>query len=140
MQTREIAKMLAEAEKLLATKDKKDREKAGVLLLRAHRGVPKSKRLAKFLQEPGIKKLLQDTENLNICATRERRCRRSIRSCTSPSTRRTIRLIFRRKDVELIPAREKIRISSILPDLAAELSEIEGMGSPFERTGSVQTR
>jgi preprotein translocase subunit SecA len=40
LQAREAAKMIAEAEKLLATGNKADREQAGVHLLRARRGMP----------------------------------------------------------------------------------------------------
>ncbi len=62
LQTREINSMVAEAERLIATGDKKDREKAGVLLLRAQRGMPRHKRLAKVLQDAGSKRLLEETE------------------------------------------------------------------------------
>ncbi|MGK9368586.1 preprotein translocase subunit SecA [Melioribacter sp. Ez-97] len=57
-----VASIVKEAESLLATGDPKDREKAGVLLLRAYRGFPKNKALMKLLSEPEYKKLLQQTE------------------------------------------------------------------------------
>ncbi|MGK9475249.1 preprotein translocase subunit SecA [Melioribacter sp. OK-6-Me] len=57
-----VASIVKEAETLLASGDAKDREKAGVLLLRAYRGFPKNKALMKLLSEPENKKLLQQTE------------------------------------------------------------------------------
>ncbi len=57
-----VASLVTEVEKLLQSGDAKDREKAGVLLLRAFRGFPKNNRLYKLLSEPENKKLLQSTE------------------------------------------------------------------------------
>ncbi len=55
-----VANMLQEAEKLL-NENGNDKE-AGIHLLRASRGIPKSNKLAKVISEPSYKKLLQDTE------------------------------------------------------------------------------
>ena len=55
-----VSKSVAEAEKLL-TEEKQ--EEAGILLLRAFRGLPKHPRLMKVLSEPANKKLVQHTEN-----------------------------------------------------------------------------
>jgi preprotein translocase subunit SecA len=38
-------------------------KKGGELLLRSHHGLPKNKALIKFLSEPGMKALMQKTEN-----------------------------------------------------------------------------
>ncbi len=59
-QTRLVNKLVAEAEKLL---EEGQEEEAGVLLLRASRGLPKHKRLMKLLNEPGVKKLIRSIEN-----------------------------------------------------------------------------
>lgn len=56
-----VAKLVQEAEQILADGNGNERE-AGILLLRAHRGLPKSKKLAKVFAEPAYKKLMQDTE------------------------------------------------------------------------------
>jgi preprotein translocase subunit SecA len=55
-----VASMLQEAEKKLESSD--GINEAGILLFRAHRGLPKSNKLAKLLSEPSYKKLLLDTE------------------------------------------------------------------------------
>lgn len=51
---------LADAKKLLSSGDAKE---GGVKLLRAFRGLPRTKALIKFLSEDGIKTILQKTEN-----------------------------------------------------------------------------
>lgn len=51
---------LTEAKKLFSEGKEKE---AGIPLLRAHRGLPKNGALIKFLSEPGVKALLQKTEN-----------------------------------------------------------------------------
>jgi len=51
--------ILAEAKKQFGQNDKE----GGLALLRAYRGLPKNKALIKFLSEPGVRALLQKTEN-----------------------------------------------------------------------------
>ena len=62
LQSALIAKITKEAEDLLNTGGKDNEYQAGILLLRASRGLPKNKKLAKLLSEPVYKKLLQSTE------------------------------------------------------------------------------
>jgi len=57
-----VASIVKEAEQLMKEGDAKDKEHAGVLLLRAHRGFPKNKSLMKLFSEPEYKKLMQQTE------------------------------------------------------------------------------
>ena len=58
-----VTNTLNEAKKLIASGDEKE---GGKLLLRAYKGLPKYKPLIKYLSEPGIKQLLQKTENYYI--------------------------------------------------------------------------
>lgn len=55
-----VQSCLTEAKKLVAEGKEKE---AGIPLLRAYRGLPKNGALIKFLSEPGVKALLQKTEN-----------------------------------------------------------------------------
>ncbi|MFI3288176.1 MAG: preprotein translocase subunit SecA [Rikenellaceae bacterium] len=55
--------LLSEARKLIASADSKDKEKGAILLYRAHKGLPKSKPLIKFLSEDGMRSLMLKTEN-----------------------------------------------------------------------------
>ncbi len=52
--------LLSEARKLIASGDT---EKGGIVLYRAHKGLPKSKPLIKFLSEEGMRSLMLKTEN-----------------------------------------------------------------------------
>ena len=56
-----VASMLQQAEELLE-KEGPTSSEAGVLIFRAYRGLPKSKRLAKILSEPQYRKLMDATE------------------------------------------------------------------------------
>jgi len=63
-----VTKLLAEAKENLkgladSTATKEQIEKGGLALLRCHRGLPKNNALIKFLSEPGVRALLQKTEN-----------------------------------------------------------------------------
>ena len=59
MQRQMVNDLLARARKLIA---EGNTEEGGILLLRAHKGLPKYKPLIKFLSEQGVKVLLQKTE------------------------------------------------------------------------------
>lgn len=56
-----VTSLLNDARKLIAANKT---EEGGVLLYRAHKGLPKYKPLIKFLSEQGMKTLLQKTENI----------------------------------------------------------------------------
>ncbi len=62
LQTALVAKLVQEAENLLQKDDKESIREAGIQLLRAYRGLPKSKKISKVLSEANNKKLMQDTE------------------------------------------------------------------------------
>jgi len=60
-----VTKFLADAKQFLSKENPTDDEekKGGEYLLRAYHGLPKNKALIKFLSEPGMKTLMQKTEN-----------------------------------------------------------------------------
>ncbi|MCQ2144396.1 MAG: preprotein translocase subunit SecA, partial [Bacteroidales bacterium] len=55
-----VTEVLNESKKLIASGDEAE---GGKLLLRAYKGLPKYKPLIKYLSEPGIKQILQKSEN-----------------------------------------------------------------------------
>ncbi len=62
-----VTKVLAEAKQILHNDPTPDQEKKGAeLLFRAFRGLPKNKALIKFLSEPGMRALMQKTENFYL--------------------------------------------------------------------------
>lgn len=59
-----VTSILAESKKILSSNpDDKQEKIGGELLFRAFRGLPKNKALIKFLNEPGMRALMQKTEN-----------------------------------------------------------------------------
>ena len=61
MQKNLVTQLLADARRLIG---EGKNEEGGVLLYRAHKGLPKYKPLIKFLSEQGVKALMQKTENV----------------------------------------------------------------------------
>ena len=55
-----VQQCLADAKRLIGENNEKE---AGIPLLRAYRGLPKNGAIIKYLSEPGVKTLLQKTEN-----------------------------------------------------------------------------
>ena len=61
-QNKMVNQLVSEAENYLKNESKENKEKAGFMILKAHRALPKHKRLAKIMQEPENMKLLKETE------------------------------------------------------------------------------
>ena len=62
-----VTKLLAEAKSLAGDESNNESvKKVGDQLLRCHHGLPKNKALIKFLSEPGMKALMQKTENFYL--------------------------------------------------------------------------
>ena len=55
-------KLLADARRLLASDDPKDKEQGNIFLFRTYKGLPKNKPLIRFLSEPGVKAAMLKTE------------------------------------------------------------------------------
>ncbi|HPR33793.1 MAG TPA: preprotein translocase subunit SecA, partial [Prolixibacteraceae bacterium] len=64
-QRRLVTQLLADAKRLLTKPDatKEETEQGGLLLYRAHKGLPKNSAIIKFLSEEGMKVQMQKTEN-----------------------------------------------------------------------------
>jgi len=64
-QRKMVTQILSDAKRLINKEDatKKETDEGGLLLLRAHKGLPKNSALIKFLSEEGNRSLLQKTEN-----------------------------------------------------------------------------
>ncbi|MBP5260481.1 MAG: preprotein translocase subunit SecA [Paludibacteraceae bacterium] len=62
MQKSLATKLLADARRLMASDDPKDKEQGNIFLFRTYKGLPKNKPLIKFLSEPGVKASMLKTE------------------------------------------------------------------------------
>jgi len=120
-----VASIVKEAEQLLNSEDGKDREKAGVLLLRAHRGFPKNNALLKLFSEAENKKLLQQTE-LEFLRENAKRMPEIDEELYFAIEERNNQMDLTEK------GREELALGSaepkeffVLPDLGTEISKIE---------------
>jgi len=118
--------IFAEAKKLLLKEDAtSDEKKEGALLiLRAHKGLPKNKSIIKFLSEEGIRATMQKTENFYMQENSK-----NMHIVTDPlffiieEKQNSVELTD--KGIDLISAGFEDSEFFILPDMGAEIVELE---------------
>ena len=120
-----VASIVKEAEQFLQSTDSKDRDKAGINLLRAHRGFPKNKALLKLLSEAENKKLLQQTE-LEFLRENAKRMPEIDEELYFAIDERNNQIDLTEKGrEELAMGSSEAKEFFILPDLGTEISKIE---------------
>ena len=124
-QSKLINTIVAEAEKLLQSGTKEDRERAGVNILRAYRGMPKHKRLAKLLQEADNLKLRQETE-LYFLRDQGRRMHEIDDELYYAVDEKNHSIDISEKGRQLLCTAQEDPDLFLMPDIASELSAIEG--------------
>ena len=118
--------IFTEARRLLTKPDATDDEKreGGLLLLRAHKGLPKNKTLIKFLSEEGMKALLHKTENFYMQDNNK-----NMHIVTDPLffiiEEKLNSVELTDKGIDLISAGFDDPSFFILPDMGAEMAELE---------------
>ena len=123
-----VTKLLAEAKSLLTDGASSDNEKkGGEQLFRSYRGLPKNKALIKFLSEPGMRALMQKTENFYM---QEQSKNMHIIDdelfFVIDEKNNTVELT--EKGIDLITASYEDPKFYILPDIGAEIAELEKSG------------
>jgi preprotein translocase subunit SecA len=129
LQSNFVSKIAQEAEDLLNTGDKNSETQAGVLLLRAYRGLPKNKKITKLLSEPSYKKLMQQTE-MDYLREQARRMHEIDDELyfAIDEKNNTIDLTDKGRE-ELARGNNAGKDFFILPDLGTEISHIENDSS-----------
>lgn len=124
-----VTNLLAEAKKLLSSDHpKSDEEKeGGKLLLRAHRGLPKNKALIKFLSEPGMKALMQKTENFYM-AEQSKNMHIIDDELFFVIDEKNNSIDLTDKGIDLITSGTEDSRFFILPDIGNEIAELERSG------------
>ena len=128
VQRAEVTQLLNEAKKLIAAGKE---EEGGKILLRAYKGLPRYNPLIKYLSEPGIKQLLLKTENFYMQDNNKQ-----MHIVTDD-------LYFvideKQKSVELTDKGHEVLAKNmddpkffILPDVGAEISELEKLDIPAD--------
>ena len=119
-----VTKILAEAKTLLNTPSVGDNEKrGGELLLRASRGLPKNKAIIKFLSEPGMRALMQKTENFYM-AEQSKNMHLIDEELFFVIDEKNNTIELSEKGIDLITKSYQETDFYILPDVGAEIAEL----------------
>ena len=121
LQSKMSSSDVAEAKRLF---NEGNHEEAGKLLLRAHKAMPKYKALIKFLSEPGVKVLLQKTENFYM-QDNEKRMHEITDDNFVVHDEKMNSLILTDKGHEVASKRFGEDGFFVLPDIGARIAEIE---------------
>ena len=121
LQSKMSSSDVAEAKRLY---NEGNHEEAGKLLLRAHKAMPKYKALIKFLSEPGVKVLLQKTENFYM-QDNEKRMHEITDDNFVVHDEKMNSLILTDKGHEVASKRFNEEGFFVLPDIGARIAEIE---------------
>ncbi len=127
-QRKMTANFLTEAKKKIAAGDTKE---GGLSLFRAFRGLPKHKPLIKYLGEPGMRTLLQKTED-EYLAENQKRMPEADAPLFFTIDEKTNSIELTDKGIELITGDGEDPHFFILPDIGVELDAIEKSGAADE--------
>ena len=123
-----VTSILAESKRLLqGDPDSEKKKEGGKLLLRAYRGLPKSKPIIKFLSEPGMKQLLQTTENFYMAEQN-----RNMHIVDEPLyfviDEKNNQIELTDKGIDLLNQSYNDPNFFLLPDVGSEIADIEKQG------------
>lgn len=131
-QRRLVTQMLSDAKTKLASEDKEVQKDGALQLFRAFKGLPKNGALIKFLSQEGMKNILLKTEAYYLQDNA-----REMPKATDPlyfvidEKNRSVELTD--KGIDELTGKSSDPKFFVLPDIAAELSEIEHIQDPAER-------
>ncbi len=115
---------LADARRLIASNDKKEQEEGYLALFRSHKALPKNKPLIKYLSEQGIKAGMLKTEEVYMEQNNKR-----MHEATDPLffviDEKLNSVDLTDKGTDLITGNAEDPTLFILPDITAQLSELE---------------
>jgi len=118
-----VAKIVMDAENMLNS-EPPDELNAGILMLRAHRGFPKNKKLMKLFSEPSNKKLMQETE-IEYLREREKRMHEIDDELYFRIEEKNNSIELTEKGREFITSINEDKDFFVLPDLGTEISKME---------------
>lgn len=128
-----VAKVVTEAEDLFKSTDAKKKQEAGVLLVRAHHGHSKNKRLTKILSDGDALKLMQTTE-LEYMRDQSRNMHLIDEELYFVIEEKNHSIDLTDKGREFLASGGTDKDLFILPDITTELSMLEGQNlSPEEK-------
>ncbi|HRY33760.1 MAG TPA: preprotein translocase subunit SecA [Bacteroidales bacterium] len=124
-----VTKILSEAKTILSKENPtpEEEKKGGEQLFRAHRGLPKNKALIKFLSEPGMKALMQKTENFYL-QEQQKNMHLIDDELFFVIDEKNNTIDLMEKGIDLITESYEDPKFYIIPDLGAELAELDKLG------------
>lgn len=132
-QSRLVNEIVGKVIPLLESDKKEDRDEAGALLLRAYHGLPKHKRLAKLMQEPANQTLKKEAE-LFYLRDKGSRMHEIDDELYYAIDEKQHSIDMTDKGRELLTSDQEDADMFILPDIASEMSAIEGDDTLDENT------
>ena len=131
-QRRLVTQILSEAKTKIASDDKETRKEGAILLFRAFKGLPKNGALIKFLSQEGMKNILLETEAYYLQDNS-----REMPFITDPlyfvidEKNRSVELTD--KGIDELTGKSNDPQFFVLPDIAAQLSELENITNLSEK-------
>ena len=108
-----------------------DKEDGGLDLFRAYKGLPKNSSLIKFLSEPGMKQILQKTENYYL-GEQQKHMPKAVEELLFTIDEKNNQVDLTDKGLALITKSGEDPNFFILPDIATELTKIENLDASDE--------
>ncbi|MBO4593706.1 MAG: preprotein translocase subunit SecA [Bacteroidaceae bacterium] len=125
VQRKYATQLLSEAKQLIASDDKKQQEQGFLQLFRSHKALPKNKALIKFLSEPGIKTGMLKTEEMYM-ENNNRRMPEAVEPLYFVVDEKQKSVELTDKGNDWLANAVKNATLFVLPDIAGELSALEG--------------
>lgn len=134
-----VTKILSEAKTLLTdTSNPENEKKGGDQLFRAHRGLPKNKALIKFLSEPGMRALMQKTENFYM-QEQSKNMHIIDDELYFVIDEKSNSIELTEKGIDVLTESYEDQRFFIMPDVGAEIAEIEKMLIPEDEKREMKT-
>ena len=116
--------LLADAKRLIASDNKEDWEAGFLSLFRSHKALPKNKPLIKFLSEQGIKAGMLKTEEIYM-EQNNKRMPEAVAPLYFVIDEKLKSVELTDKGVDFLTGNSEDQQMFVLPDIAAQLSELE---------------
>ena len=127
VQRKLATQFLTDAKRLIASENKEEVEAGFLSLYRSHKALPKNKALIKYLSEPGIKAGMLKTEEIYM-EQNNKRMPEAVEPLYFVIDEKLKSVDLTDKGIELITGNAADPTLFVLPDIAAQLSELENQG------------
>jgi len=128
-----VTRVFSDAKKLIASEDKKEAEEGAKLLLRAFKGLPKTKAIIKFLSEQGMKTLMTKTES-NFMAENNKNMHLVTDDLYFIIEEKNNSIELTEKGIDFLSEDTGDKDFFVMPDIGEQIAEIEKLGLSAEES------